>query len=188
MAFRVGDTIVVVGAGLSTAEREALVPGKGSTTSQFIICNPHIAACQRACGLNPATDTTVFGSAGYNIIPFGSARLCDIFDSDATFNSCLMTEYNWCVGEGADFSFSQDNVGYGTYICPPSGFYVTDAGGTDLTFNTTSVHYTLTVGLGAITCSEYTTNYSKRLDMDLGTSAPHSFSTSSTNLNVMVVF
>lgn len=189
MAFRIGDTIVVVESGLTEAEKNAIVPGKGSITSSYIICNPKIAACQRACGLDPHTDTTVFGSDGYNIIPFGQARICDIFDSCDTLADCISAEYSWCIGKGADLSWTQDNAGYGTFlVAPTASEYVVTSGGTQLSFNNTSVHYCLSVGFSNISCTEYATNYSKRFYTDASGALTHSISTSSTNIGVMVIY
>jgi len=193
MSFRIGDTLVYLDSNVTTQERSVLTPGKQNLNSQLVICNPKIAACQRKCGLDPRTDTTVFGNAGFNIIPFGEAKFCDIFDSCSTFESCISAEKGIPITTGSNFIFNQNVADYGTYLSPSPGT-VSDTGGSALTFNNTSIHYSLTAGIANISDSRYNTNYLKRLVMDFSpASCPHTFTSGGTSgssgtvCNIMVI-
>jgi len=176
MSFRIGDTLVYLDSNVTTQERNVLTPGKSAHTSQLVVCNPKVAACQRKCGLNPAEDTTVFGNSGYNIIPFGEAKLCDIFDSCDTLANCLSAEYGFNIGKGSALSFTKSLSEYGAYVQPVYNT-ISDASGNPLTFNNTSVHYYITAGLGTVSDSRYSTSYKRRVDLDFSpASCPHAFS------------
>lgn len=182
MAFKIGDTLIYFDSAVTNQERDVITPGKCSISEQLVVCNPKVAACQRKCGLNPATDTTVFGNAGYDIIPFGEAKICDIFDSCDTFADCLLAEKGFYIGKGNSIAFAQNLANYGTYICP----------GNIITFNNTTIHYTLSAGIGALSDSRYTTSYVRNLDLTQSGSAPHSFTSVATtstlqSSNVMIV-
>lgn len=110
MAFRIKDKLVILEEGLTQAERNAIVPGKQHTTGQLIVCNPAIAACQRALGLDPRTDLTFFAN------PQGTYTLLDIFCGD--FDSWADTVTNVYVGKGSDFFMCATVTSYGSYVQP----------------------------------------------------------------------
>lgn len=115
MTFRIKDKMVLVEAGLTQAERDAIVPGKQHTTGQLIVCNPAIAACQRALGLDPQTDLTFFAN------PQGTYTLLDIFCGD--FDTWADTVTNVYVGKGSDFFMCSSSSP--TFITPGSNIPAT---------------------------------------------------------------
>lgn len=172
MSFRIGDTLVFLDSNATQAERNVLAPGKQHTSGQLIICNPRIAACQRAAGLDPATDTTYFNGNS------GEFTLNDIFDYQSTFVDTMLSNRSFCMGKDADFVFCQTASNYGNYVVPTSDTFH-DAGGTQLTYNNTSIHYSLTaniVGLGG-------NAYEIRLDHSPA-SNPHSVGSDIAGVNV----
>jgi len=108
LTFRIKDKMVLLEAGLTQAERNAIVPGKQHTTGQLIVCNPAIATCQRALGLDPRTDLTFFAN------PQGTYTLLDIFCGD--FDSWADTVTNVYVGKGSDFFMCSSTCS--TFITP----------------------------------------------------------------------
>ena len=147
MSFRIGDTLVFLDSGITQAERNVLAPGKQYTTGQLIICNPKLAACQRAAGLDPTTDTSYFNCSL-------DLRLDDIFDYDCSFVDTMLSCKSFCMGKGSDFVFCKTKSDYGTYVVPTCDTFH-DSGGNQLTFNDTSVHYSLTASLSLLSGNEY---------------------------------
>jgi len=117
LAFRIKDKIVILEAGLTQAERNAQAPGKQHTTGQLIVCNPSIAACQRALGLDPETDLTFFAN------PQGTYTLLDIFCGN--FDAWADTVTNVYVGKGSDFFMCATTTSYGSYVHPGNNIAAT---------------------------------------------------------------
>jgi len=172
MSFRIGDTLVFLDANATQAERNILAPGKQHTSGQLIVCNPRIAACQRAAGLDPTTDTSYFNNNS------GEFTLNDIFDYNCTVVDTVLNSRNFCMGKGSEFVFCKTASTYGNYVVPTNDTFH-DAGGTQLTYNNTSIHYSLTaniVGLGG-------NAYEIRLDHSPA-SNPHSIGSNISGTNV----
>lgn len=179
MSFRLGDTMVYVDPSLTAFQRTLVVPGKFCTTDNIVLCNPAVAADQRAAGKNPGSDTTFF----YNLSTNCNYLLCDIFDYDSSWAASVASNKNFCIGDLDNWSFAKTQAEYGTFICPVA-VIPQDPLNNGLTFNNTSIHYCLTLGVVKITNDYIETGY--ELEMDLGSSTLNSIQTAFNQVTIFV--
>ena len=159
--FRIGDVMLILPPGLNSVQRNIAAPGKICTTDNVVLCNPKIADAQRADGRNPYTDLGFMFGFNYDC----DYRLCDIFEGDSTFTATVNSCKGFCMGDGSSWSFAQSKAQYGPYIDPVS-VIPTDTQGNSSVFNSTVMHYGLSVSLSSQQTPEgdYSTKYEIKLN------------------------
>lgn len=163
MTFRIQDTVIIVEAGITQQERDIIAPGKQCTFGQVFVCNPLIAEEQRSTGLDPGRDTSFFSNP-----TGGPYRISDIFSYDIQFVCDVLTENNYCIGEGANFTFCQSASQYGDFVAPTNNNSIVDGQGNEFTLNSTNLHYCLVANLVSISGED-----GARLNLDHGSGCYH---------------
>ena len=159
--FRIGDVMLILPPGLNSVQRNIAAPGKICTTDNVVLCNPKIADAQRADGRNPYTDLGFMFGFNYDC----DYRLRDIFEEDSTFTATVNSCKGFCMGDGSSWSFAQSKAQYGPYIDPVS-VIPTDTQGNSSAFDSTVMHYGLSVSLSSQQTPEgdYSTKYEIKLN------------------------